>query len=96
MSAVVSEFSLLDKFFAWLGVLSTGEAVGGDFIDPPGAVIGLAIHAVALDEKRDVFTPTLWDPGNPYVTQVRFPGGHADVGGGYAEHGLCRTSLCSG
>jgi uncharacterized protein (DUF2235 family) len=39
-------------------------------------------HAVALDERRNDFTPTLWDPA-PNVTQALFPGAHADVGGSY-------------
>jgi len=39
-------------------------------------------HAVALDERRNDFSPTLWNPA-PNVTQVLFPGAHADVGGGY-------------
>ncbi|RKP44450.1 DUF2235 domain-containing protein [Pararobbsia silviterrae] len=49
--------------------------------------IDLGVHAVSLDEQRKPFTPTLWDNG-PNVTQALFPGGHCDVGGGYAEHGL--------
>jgi hypothetical protein len=39
-------------------------------------------HAVALDEQRATFAPTLWDDA-PNVIQVLFPGAHADVGGGY-------------
>src|SRR5215510_7361838 len=39
-------------------------------------------HAVSLDEQRDDFEPTLWDPA-PNVKQVLFPGAHSDVGGGY-------------
>ena len=39
-------------------------------------------HAVALDEQRVDFTPTLWD-ATPNVAQLLFPGAHADVGGGY-------------
>lgn len=39
-------------------------------------------HAVALDEQRVDFTPTLWDAANN-VHQMVFPGAHADVGGGY-------------
>lgn len=39
-------------------------------------------HAVSVDEQRGDFTPTLWDP-RENVTQVLFPGAHADVGGGY-------------
>ena len=53
-------------------------------------------HAVALDEQRNDFTPTLWDPA-PSVTQVLFPGAHADVGGGYPmsnkESGLSDGAL---
>ncbi|MBL8474167.1 MAG: DUF2235 domain-containing protein [Rhodocyclaceae bacterium] len=44
--------------------------------------VGQGIHAVALDERRVDFTPTLWDAA-PNVLQVAFPGAHADVGGGY-------------
>ena len=39
-------------------------------------------HAVALDEQRNDFVPTLWDTA-PNVTQFVFPGAHGDVGGGY-------------
>lgn len=49
-----------------------------------------ARHAVAIDERRRVFPPTLWDnlavlnagaPGQPY-RQCWFPGDHGSVGGG--------------
>lgn len=43
-----------------------------------------AFHAVAADEQRIDFTPTLWDP-DPRVVQRFFPGAHGDVGGGYPE-----------
>jgi hypothetical protein len=49
--------------------------------------IRLGLHAVAIDEERMPFQPTLWD-NSPCVVQALFPGGHCDVGGGYAEHGL--------
>jgi uncharacterized protein (DUF2235 family) len=42
-------------------------------------------HAVAADEQRVDFTPTLWDCDPPRVTQCLFPGAHADVGGGYPQ-----------
>lgn len=38
-------------------------------------------HAVAIDEQRDDFVPTLWDP-RAGIQQVLFAGAHADVGGG--------------
>lgn len=46
-------------------------------------------HAIAVDERRVDFTPTLWDARDG-VIQVLFAGAHADVGGGYpvAESGL--------
>jgi uncharacterized protein (DUF2235 family) len=43
-------------------------------------------HAVSIDERRNNFVPTLWDP-DPRVKQVLFPGAHADVGSGYTTSG---------
>lgn len=54
--------------------------------------IRLGLHAVAVDELRMPFEPTLWEPA-PNVVQALFPGGHCDVGGGYAEHGLSDIAL---
>ena len=53
------------------------------------AKVGLGLHAVAVDEQRVDFTPTLWDARDG-VVQVLFPGAHTDVGGGnpVAESGL--------
>ena len=51
-----------------------------------------AMHAVSVDEQRRDFAPTLWDP-DPRVTQELFPGGHADVGGGYPAHRLSDVPL---
>ena len=56
-----------------------------------------ARHAVALDERRGSFSPTLWDtrklPAKHDVRQVWFPGVHCDVGGGYKERGLSDGAL---
>jgi hypothetical protein len=49
-----------------------------------------ARHAVALDETRGPFTPTLWSgpaPGQD-LKQLWFPGSHLDVGGCYPQRGL--------
>jgi uncharacterized protein (DUF2235 family) len=43
-------------------------------------------HAVALDERRIDFSPTLWSP-RAGIEQVAFAGAHADVGGGYPAKG---------
>ena len=51
--------------------------------------VSRGFHAIAVDERREDFTPTLWDP-DPRITQALFPGCHGDVGGGNpeAESGL--------
>lgn len=47
-----------------------------------------ACHALAIDEYRPPFEPTLWDAirkEGQTVEQVWFCGAHSDVGGGYAR-----------
>ena len=59
-------------------------------------IVENAYHAVAIDEQRASFAPTLWiGPFLPtqHVEQVWFPGVHADVGGGYKEVGLSDGAL---
>ncbi|HMI92862.1 MAG TPA: DUF2235 domain-containing protein [Polyangiales bacterium] len=55
-----------------------------------------AYHALAIDERRAPFVPTLWldrpKPGQT-VEQVWFCGAHSDVGGGYPEDGLSDIAL---
>ena len=63
--------------------------------------IDYAYHAIALDETRRLFQPTLWEvsknANNPEfkqeVEQVWFPGVHSNVGGGYADTGLSDIAL---
>ena len=55
-----------------------------------------AYHALAADEERRTFSPTLWtssSPSNEEVIQMWFAGVHADVGGGYKETGLSDNAL---
>jgi len=64
-----------------------------------------ARHAVAIDEIRESFAPTLWldESGTPYgcqvlpagrtVKQIWFPGVHCNVGGGYKDKGLSDGAL---
>ena len=58
-------------------------------------MIAHARHAVAMDERRADFMPTLWTnirrPDR--VHQMWFPGVHGDVGGGYAQAGLSDVAL---
>ena len=58
--------------------------------------VDYARHAMAIDDERKTFHPTLWnsdkcDPNR--IRQVWFPGMHADVGGGYPKHGLSLLTL---
>jgi hypothetical protein len=54
-----------------------------------------ARHALAIDERRDTFTPTLWTDveAGQDVKQVWFPGVHSDVGGGYGRSNLSDGAL---
>jgi len=53
-----------------------------------------ARHAVAIDEQRASFQPTLWTKVEGRdVEQLWFPGVHSDVGGGYAETELSDGAL---
>lgn len=50
-------------------------------------------QALAIDERRFDFAPTIWD-ARENVTQVWFSGGHSDIGGGYPnECGLSDIAL---
>jgi len=49
-------------------------------------LVDRGLHAVAIDEERSDFTPTLWDR-DPRITQMLFAGAHSDVGGGYPASG---------
>ena len=50
-----------------------------------------AFHALAIDERRSPFRPSIWkgkSDDDQVVEQVWFPGVHSDIGGGYLETGL--------
>jgi uncharacterized protein (DUF2235 family) len=63
-----------------------------------------ARHALALDDERRTFHPIPWDEHKEKenygqvdpvrLTQVWFPGMHAEVGGGYPDDGLSFVPLC--
>ncbi|OMP82977.1 hypothetical protein BK809_0001168 [Diplodia seriata] len=59
-----------------------------------------AFQALALDERRSSFSPTIWeqpdaesDQAHTVLKQVWFPGAHADVGGSEPDSGLADVSL---
>jgi uncharacterized protein (DUF2235 family) len=65
--------------------------------------VGAGYHAVAIDEHRKPFLPTLWtdaagaaprvNVAGSTVEQVWFVGAHSNVGGGYADAGLSDIAL---
>jgi uncharacterized protein (DUF2235 family) len=65
------------------------------------SITDYAYHALAIDEKRKNFTPTLWEKSDKVLSgevlqvmqQVWFPGVHSNVGGGYPDQGLSDVTL---
>jgi uncharacterized protein (DUF2235 family) len=99
----------IDLVGVWdtVGALGIPDYLGGlDLLDPVRRYafhdvtlnphIRYGRHAVAMDETRRPFAPTLWAP--PYapgqdIAQVWFPGSHQDVGGGHERAGLSDGAL---
>jgi uncharacterized protein (DUF2235 family) len=55
-----------------------------------------ACHALAIDDERRTFHPTLWDHrdnDHDRIEQVWFPGVHSNVGGGYPKQGVSLVAL---
>jgi len=60
--------------------------------------VDYAYHALAIDERRKPFRPTLWEqhpeaPPSQVLEQVWFTGVHSNVGGGYPETNLSDIAL---
>ncbi|MBT3338119.1 MAG: DUF2235 domain-containing protein [Anaerolineae bacterium] len=56
-----------------------------------GSSVDNAYQALAIDERRKPFTPTLWEPAEKpkqNMEQVWFVGVHTNVGGGYNDYNL--------
>jgi uncharacterized protein (DUF2235 family) len=54
-------------------------------------IVKNGVHALAIDEHRELFKPTLWPrcgPAGQAMEQRWFVGAHANVGGGYDRDGL--------
>src|SRR5262249_4313412 len=65
-----------------------------------GAIVENAVQAMAVDEKRGPYTPTLWTQAADTApvagqrgVQVWFPGGHSGIGGGYLDKGIGNITL---
>lgn len=105
----LAPFALEDAKITMLGVWDTVGALGipAMFGATDSLIYGFldttlhpdvlnAYHALAIDERRVEFTPTLWtSPAAPGRTmqQVWFAGVHCDVGGSYAETFLSDITL---
>lgn len=96
----------------FIGVWDTVGSLGIPDIPVPAAIsnywkfhdvtlsthVEFAYQALALDERRKPFLPTLWDqddnaPPTQKIEQVWFSGVHSDVGGGYRDAGLSDIAL---
>jgi hypothetical protein len=59
--------------------------------------VHFAFQALAIDEQRGPFRPTLWeqqkDAAGQTLEQLWFAGVHSDVGGGYSDPGLAEIPL---
>lgn len=63
-----------------------------------GSHVEIAVQALAIDELRGPFTPSLWSPAKEppaeqILEQVWFAGSHSNIGGGYAECELSDLTL---
>jgi uncharacterized protein (DUF2235 family) len=101
--------ALFNAQIKMVGVWDTVGSLGvpGAVFDVPDPLYGFldttlhpdvqnAYQALAIDEKRREFPPTLWTsapaPGQ-VLEQVWFAGVHSDVGGSYPETGLSNITL---
>ena len=65
------------------------------------SLVDIRLHALAIDEPRRAFKPTVWtkpkfklvDLRKSPTEQVWFPGAHADIGGGYVNWAAHKTGF---
>lgn len=91
-----------DCVIEFIGVWDTVESLamnaGKRFHDSSlNPAVRFGYHALAIDEKRTDFPPSLWDETRAgkgqTIEQVWFAGVHSDVGGWYEDRGLSNISL---
>jgi uncharacterized protein (DUF2235 family) len=86
---MLSRYGLLRKV---VRKVTRGSKYAHGFHDEAlGGHVRHAYQALAIDEKRGAFLPSLWKSNGtvrPNVEQVWFAGAHCNVGGGYVDSGL--------
>jgi uncharacterized protein (DUF2235 family) len=77
------------------GATNVNEPIVGFHDTTLGDMVEHAVQALAVDEKRGPYVPTLWTQAanaaalaGQTVLQVWFPGVHSDIGGGYGDKGI--------
>lgn len=77
------------------GAARVNEPIVGFHDTMLGDTVENAVQALAVDERRGPYTPTLWTQADDaaalagqHVLQVWFPGVHSDIGGGYGDKGI--------
>lgn len=111
---LIDEYGLTDVDVRMVGVWDTVGALGipghlfnyfdqakYGFLDTQlSQCVKSAYHAIAIDERRSSFVPTLWTnpdgsarDNDAQLQQVWFPGAHCDVGGSYFESELSNITL---
>lgn len=77
------------------GAVRVNEPIVGFHDTGLSDLVEHAVQALAVDERRGPFLPTLWTlpsggalASGQTVLQVWFPGVHSDVGGGYHDKGI--------
>ncbi len=68
----------------------TGDLFTNNHISPN---IKRAVHLLAIDESRKIFTPSLMNHKEGVTHEIWFPGVHSDLGGSYQEDQIARVSL---
>lgn len=84
-----------------IGVFDTVPALGIEADEDPdnhrlGLYANKGVHALSLDEQRNKFRLLRFNPlhvqPNQHLTEVWFPGVHANVGGGYCKSVGCNVN----
>jgi uncharacterized protein (DUF2235 family) len=85
-------FGALARWFTWRGLRFRDTELGRN--------VEVALHAIAVDERRRPFAPTFWTKGKDdalpdghVCEQVWFVGVHSNVGGGYRQRELSDVAL---